>query len=246
MKPTNDDFPLTLAEEEAIEALGGFDHVAARADSILQGEGFQRGFFTRSESRRIRAGRNRRKGRITFRFDASKSLRANVEDLLAQAAEFQAACGTDYVGGMLRHLVNATIDLELGQSTLIHQSFSVARHSTASAGTFQIESIAIHVTTQPTEALARKCGENLKVGLPPVIITLSDAVGPAQYLLKSAGILDRVDVLDAGQFLTANAYRRSLFKAAEFGVALTTLLQRYNAIVKQCEPSRSLLVDVIS
>jgi hypothetical protein len=182
-----------------------------------------------------------------FNFDTGKSLRANIQDLLAQAAELQAAGGgTNYVGAMLQHLVGAKLDLVLGQGKLTHHGFSVADHSTARSSDYQVETVAIHVTTHPSEALARKCAENLKAGLKPVIITLGDAVEPAQYLLNTAGIPDRVDVLDAGQFLTANVYERSFFKAAECRVTLTALLQRYNAIVAQCETDPSLLVKVTS
>ncbi|HSA02655.1 MAG TPA: hypothetical protein P5055_18135, partial [Candidatus Paceibacterota bacterium] len=48
-------------------------------------------------------------------------------------------------------------------------------------------------------------------------------------------LADRVDVLDVGQFLTANVYEHSLFKAAACKVTLSKLLERYNAIVETCE-----------
>ena len=102
----------------------------------------------------------------------------------------------------------------------------------------------IHVTTHPSEALVRKCGDNLKAGLKPLIITLAEAVKPAQYLLKAVNIADRVDVLDTAQFLMANVYERSFFKTAECKVTFTALLTRYNAIVTQCETDPSLWVRI--
>jgi hypothetical protein len=180
-----------------------------------------------------------------FHFDPGKSLRANINDLLDQAAELQATGGgTNYVGAMLQHLVGAKLDIVLGQGKLHHHGFSVADQSTNRKADYQVEAIAIHVTTQPTEALVRKCGANIKAGLKPLIITLGEAVRPADFILKTFQLNDRVDVLDAAQFLTANVYERSLFKAAECKVTLSALLVRYNAIVDECETDPSLRIKL--
>jgi len=180
-----------------------------------------------------------------FHFDTGKSLRANINDLLDQASELQAtAGGTNYVGAMLQHLVGAKLDIVLGQGKLVHHGFSVADHSTDRKGDFQVEGVTIHVTTHPTEALVRKCGDNINAGLKPIIITLAEAVRPADYTLKTFELNDRVDVLDAAQFLTANVYERSLFKTAECRVTLKKLLERYNAIVAECETDPSLIIRV--
>jgi hypothetical protein len=180
-----------------------------------------------------------------FHFDPGKSLRANIDDLLDQAGELQASGGgTNYVGAMLQHLVGAKLDIVLGSGRLQHHGFSVADQSTDRKADYQIEAIAIHVTTHPTEALVRKCGDNINAGLKPLIITLGEAVRPAEFILKTFELNDRVDVLDISQFLTANIYERSLFKADECKVTLAGLLARYNAIVDKCETDPSLRVKL--
>jgi hypothetical protein len=178
-----------------------------------------------------------------FSFDTGKSLRANIADLLYQAQEVQAhGGGTNYVGAMLQHLVGAKLDLVVGAGKLAHHGFSVADHSTERKGDFQVESVAIHVTTHPGEALIRKCGENLRDGLRPVIISLGENVTAASVLLNNADLGERVDVLDALQFLTANVFERSLFVAGACKVTLATILTRYNEIVALCETDPSLRV----
>jgi hypothetical protein len=180
-----------------------------------------------------------------FHFDSGKSLRANINDLLDQATELQATGGgTNYVGAMLQHLVGAKLDIVLGPEKIHHHGFSVADHSTDRKADYQVEAVAIHVTTHPTEALVRKCGENIKAGLKPLIITLGEAVRAADLILKTFNLSDRVDVLDAAQFLTANVYERSLFKAAQCKVTLAALLNRYNAIVEECETDPSLRIKL--
>lgn len=180
-----------------------------------------------------------------FNFDTGKSLRANIEDLLQQAREVQAnSGGTNYVGAMLQHLVGAKLDLVLGLGKLKHHGHSVADHPTDRKGDFQVEAVAIHVTTHPTEALVRKCADNLRAGLKPLIISFGDGVAGAMFLLKNSELADRVDVLDAGQFLTANVYERSLFNAAECRITLGKLLERYNEIVATCETDPTLRVRI--
>jgi len=180
-----------------------------------------------------------------FHFDTGKSLRANLEDLLTQAQELQAdAGGANYVGAMLQHLVGAKLDVVLGKGMIQHHGSSVADHSTERKADFQIEAVAIHVTTHPSEALVRKCAANLQAGLKPVIITVGDGVSGAAFLLKNSILADRVDVLDIGQFLTANIYERSFFKTADCKITLSRLLERYNEIVASCETEPSLRINL--
>ena len=238
-------YSLSAEEERAVGAIGGIDRAAALANQVLGKHGFHRGLFTKTELDRIRRGPRPKRLAIEFRFDSGKSLRANLNDLLDQARELQAAGGgTNYVGAMLQHLVGAKLDIVLGPGKIHHHGFSVADHSTDRKADYQVETVAIHVTTHPAEALARKCAENVKAGLKPIIITLRDAVRPAEFILGTFEVEDRVDVLDAAQFLTANIYERSLFRAADCKATLAALLDRYNAIVAECETDPSLSVKL--
>jgi hypothetical protein len=181
-----------------------------------------------------------------FHFDPGKSLGANIEELLDQALELQSnAGGTNYVAAMLQHLVGAKLDVVLGEGKIKHHGFSVADHSTERTGDFHVETVAIHVTTHPTEALIRKCEDNLRGGRKPVIVTFADGVDGAAFLLRNANLADRVDVLDAAQFLTANVLERSLFNVLDCKVTLTKLLERYNEIVASCETDPTLKVSFI-
>jgi hypothetical protein len=238
-------FPISVEEESTMDAIGGFDKVVEAAGKILREYGVKRDLFSSNEQQQVRRGRNYVKRQIEFHFDTGKSLRANIDDLLRQAEELQAdAGGTAYVGAMLQHLVGAKLDLVLGKGKMDHHGFSVADQSTARKADFQIESVAIHVTTNPSEALVRKCAANLQAGLKPLIVTLGEGVVGAAFLLKNCQLADRVDVLDANQFLTANIYEHSFFQASTCKVTLSNLLSRYNEIVAQCETEPMLQIDL--
>jgi hypothetical protein len=134
--------------------------------------------------------------------------------------------------------------LVLGTGKVKHHGFSVADQSTERGGDFQIDSITIHVTTHPTEALARKCGDNLNHGLKPIIITTTKGMVEAAVHLSDRHLTERVDVLDCSPFLTANLYEHSLFKVAGCKVTFTKLLERYNEIVDECETDPGLRVGL--
>lgn len=178
-----------------------------------------------------------------FHFAPGKSLRSNIDDLFMQAKAVQdIAGGTNYVGAMLQHLIGAKLDLVLGVGTVHHHGFSVADRPTSRPGDFQLDEVVLHVTTHPNEALIRKCAGNLGSGLKPVILTLGEGLNGAVFLLRAVHLEDRVDVLDAAPFLTANVYERSLFQPKACQVTLSNLLRRYNEIVDACETDPSLRI----
>ena len=75
------EFPLTEDEEEAFEALGGFEAYMEVVDRILREHGILRSLYSKAEREQIRRGR-RPKGIIEFRYDAEKSIMAHFADLL--------------------------------------------------------------------------------------------------------------------------------------------------------------------
>jgi len=217
-------------------ALGGIDRVAAITETVLKQHGINRPLLGKREVDDMRRLERLSANGIEFQFDTGKSVAANLADIFEQAAEIQKnSGGANFVGAMLLHLVGAKLDMVLGTGVAAHHGFSVADHSTERRGDFEVSGVAIHVTTHPSEALIRKAAKNLQAGLKPVIVTLADGVEGAAYLLKNTEWKDRIDVIDATQFLTANVYERSLFKADACKTTLATILTRYNEIVSQCE-----------
>jgi len=217
-------------------SLGGIDRVVADVESVLKEFGCSRSLLSESEVAHMRLIESLVTEGMSFNFDNEKSVAANLANIFAQAGEIQKnSGGANFVGAMLQHLVGAKLDIVLGEGIASHHGFSVADHSTDRAADFEVNGIAIHVTTHPSEALIRKAAKNIQAGLKPLIVTLAEGVDGAAYLLKSTEWKDRVDVIDATQFLTANVYERSFFQAGECKATLISILTRYNEIVVECE-----------
>lgn len=178
-----------------------------------------------------------------LRFEAGKSLRAVIRDLLLQARKRQdESTGTMFVGAMLQHLIGAKLELALPETTIQHNGFSVADVAGGRAGDFDIGNAAIHVTTAPGEAVIRKCGANLAAGRHPIIVTLYDMLPAAEVFATQAGIADKVDVLDAEQFIVANLHELGGFQSSKRRVTVEALVDKYNDIVESNETDPSLKI----
>ena len=180
---------------------------------------------------------------FVLRFDASKSLRAVIRNLLSQAEKRQAqANGSTIVGTMLQHLVGAKLNLLLDSSLQPHGA-NVADDVSGRQGDFIVEDVAIHVTTFPSEALIRKCRKNLDNAMKPVIITTNRGALIAEGLAEQADMADRIDVFEAEQFLAGNLYEIGKFAQAGRRATAEQLISKYNAIVDKCETDPSLRID---
>jgi len=181
---------------------------------------------------------------FVLNMDPNRSIRFVVQDLLRQAEQRQAeASGVMIVGAVLQHLVGAKLALLLGEQLPQHGA-SVADEPTGRTADFQLHDTAVHVTVAPTEALLKKCRSNLEHGLHVIIITVSERTSMAEGLAQQEGIGDRVDVLDAEQFIAANLHERGKFDRTGRTTSAVALVEKYNEIVETCETDPSLRIAI--
>ncbi len=181
---------------------------------------------------------------FALRFETGKSLRSVLRDLLAQARKRQdEGAGTMFVGAMLQHLIGAKLSLALPNAVIAHNGFSVADSPTGRSGDFEVGNASLHVTTTPGEAVVRKCVANLSAGRHPIIVTVHDMLPAADAFAAAQGIADRLDVLDAEQFLVANLHELGGFRSDQRRVTLETLVDKYNEIVSDHETDPSLRIS---
>lgn len=180
-----------------------------------------------------------------IKLDASKSLRAVVRDVIAQAQErHKTMPGVYYAGAVLQHLVGAKLDCALGKGKFEHNSFSTADSPGKRAGDFFLGDVAIHVTTSPGESVIERCRENLNDGIRPILVTLHKGLDVAEGLANNVGLSDRIDVFEIEQFLALNVYELGRFAAEGRKTAVTDIVARYNEIVEQFETDPSLKIEL--
>lgn len=182
---------------------------------------------------------------LKLKIDSSKSLRSIVADLMEIAFNRQHEMpGTMIAGAVMEHLVGAKLEISLKNVEISHKGFSVADSPGDRKGDFTIEDTVIHVTTAPSEALIRKCIDNLNENLRPVIITTQSAAGGGIAHAKNAGVEDRFDILEVDQFIATNIYEWSGFKQTERRVNFKELVVVFNRIVEETETDPSLLISI--
>ena len=180
-----------------------------------------------------------------IKLDASRSLRAVIRDVLAQAVEKQkASSGAHYAGAVLQHLVGAKLECALGKGSIEHHSFSTADAPGRRVGDFLLGDVAIHVTTSPGEGVIDKCRDNLNEGLKAVIVTLQKGTTVAETLAENKGIGERVDVFEIEQFIALNLYELGKFGAEGRQVAVGDLVKRYNEIVDEVETDPGIKIEL--
>ncbi|MBI3524769.1 MAG: DUF4928 family protein [Betaproteobacteria bacterium] len=178
-------------------------------------------------------------------YDQSKTLVTVLRNLLDQALDRQRKTpGKTYVGAVLQHLVGAKLELALPEITITHNGFAVADAVSSRSGDFAIDDAIIHYTTAPGEDLIKKCKANLQSGKRPIILTISKMIGAAEGIAETLGVDGRIEIMDALQFLTANLYEMSLFKAAQRKITVEKLIEKYNEIVLKHESDTSLRISI--
>lgn len=178
-------------------------------------------------------------------YDQGKTLNAVLSNLLEQARERQRKSpGKTYVGAVLQHLIGAKLELALPKVKISHNGFSVADSVSDRQGDFAIDEVIIHCTTAPTDALLRKCKSNIDSGRRPIVLTIGKMLSATEVMADDLGLSGRVEIMDAMQFLTANLYEMSLFKAAQRKITLEKLINKYNDLVSENESDASLRIAI--
>jgi hypothetical protein len=169
---------------------------------------------------------------FVLKLDAAWGVRASVRHLSAQAIDRQrGAGGTMFLGTMMQHLVGAKLDVLLGKGKVEHHSANQSDQKPGRHGDFDVEDVAIHVTSAPSEALVRKCAENLGKNKRPIIITTPRGLLTAEGLLANVDFGNRVDVIEFEQFIATNVFEIGRFSGAGRAVAFTQIVEAYNAII---------------
>ena len=182
---------------------------------------------------------------FTLKIDSSKSLQSVVNDLIDAAFERQReSSGKMVAGAVMQHLVGSKLQIVMPDEKIEHHGFSVADVPGGSKDDFLVGDTAIHVTTAPTEALIRKCCDNLNENLRPVIITTRSGVGGAEALAMNASVADCIDVFEVTQFLITNIHKWSRFELSQRPVSLRKLVEAYNRIVDRYETDPSLKISI--
>jgi hypothetical protein len=169
-----------------------------------------------------------------------------MRELLQQADELQNEedGGTMYVGSLLHYMIGAKLRLSCDPK-LVVRSASSSDTSSNTGGDYDIGDAVIHVTTQPGEPLFDKCSSNLASGLRPLVVTIPERLEVARQFAGLKEITERVEIVDAIQFMAMNLYEKAGFVAADEKPSLKDFITIYNEIVSEVDSDPSLRIKFV-
>lgn len=153
--------------------------------------------------------------------------------------------GNIFAEKVLRYLVSAKLSLIIPQESPPQKHGAhVLDVGSDHSGDFSYGDTEIHVTSDPGEALIRKCARNIDDGYNSIVITTSKRVSLAEGLADMAGFANRIEVWDIEQFLSMNLNERGVFCQTGRKNMAVRLVEAYNKIIDTCETDPSLKIQI--
>lgn len=141
-------------------------------------------------------------------------------------------------GAVAHHLVGAKLTLRLGMSEgLVPRSYTAADQQAEVPGDYWCANTAFHVTVAPTEALVRKCRNNIAKGWRVWIITTRERVEMTRGMVEVAGLSKQVQVSAISDFLGQNLEEIGSFSSQQIPHQAEDLVREYNHRIDRAENS---------
>lgn len=151
----------------------------------------------------------------------------------------------DRSGGKVeQHLVGAKLATR-------HPDVDVPNHpghagdvQTGRAGDFNIGTTCYHVTASPGGDVIRKCGENLREGLHPLLLVPREQVERARIIADDHGIGERLTIVAIEDFIALNIIEMSVGDQRQFIEKLRAIVESYNQRLEAVETDLSLKIEL--
>jgi len=139
-----------------------------------------------------------------FNWNPQHSLRANLQYQLGQVEQ----------GPFLRDLVQAMLILKFPEMpVVIRENLPVyADLQVIFDGCLEVGDVVIHVVPRIGEAVVRHCAEDLANGRRPLVLAVGEGVPAFRTLMGYAGLEERVEVMDAQDFLVTGVLSLAGFR----------------------------------
>lgn len=148
-------------------------------------------------------------------------------------------------GRVEQHLIGAKLKTRLPNHDVTGHAAFAGDVQTARSGDFVIGNIVYHVTAAPAIAVIRKCVDNLRQNLAPVLVVPRDKVDIARGLAQSEeGAERRISVLSIEDFVASNIIELASEYGATFGDVLQSILDIYNELIESSETDGSLRIEL--
>jgi hypothetical protein len=175
--------------------------------------------------------------RLPFDFDSQHSPTEWIRVILELAQNRSS-------GIVEQHLVGAKLQRRHPTMPISNFPSHAADVQTGREGDFVIGRTVYHVTAAPNPNLVKKCGENIRNGLYPIILVPSQHVLRVRSFAAYENIEQRLSVLAIEDFVALNLVELANETNTSFIAMLRSILELYNQRVEAVETDMSLQFDL--
>lgn len=132
-----------------------------------------------------------------------------------------------------------------------YRGFDVPNHPAHAAdkqtermGDFTIANLVYHVTAAPSRNVLKKCTDNLKIGLHPVLLTPREQENKARVLAQDEGIYQQMTILSIEDYIAMNIIELATVEKKDLFSVLKEIIEIYNARLSAVETDLSLQIEI--
>lgn len=148
-------------------------------------------------------------------------------------------------GGIVeQHLVGAKLEKRFQNIEIPNHPAHAGDRQTARAGDFTISKLVYHVTATPSRNVIQRCGENIRIGLFPILLVPTEQEYKATALAQDEGIDRELTIISIEDFVALNIIELATEENKEFFGVLQDIVNIYNRRLAEVETDLSLQIEV--
>jgi hypothetical protein len=148
-------------------------------------------------------------------------------------------------GGIVeQQLVGAKLARRFQSIDIPNHPAHAADRQTERMGDFAISNLVYHVTAAPSRNVLKKCADNLKAGLHPVLLIPREQENKVRVLAQDEGIDQQLTIISIESFIALNIIEVATDENKDFFSVLKEIVEIYNNRLSAVETDLSLQIEV--
>ncbi len=148
-------------------------------------------------------------------------------------------------GGVVeQHLVGAKLERRFKGMDVPNHPAHAGDKQTDRGGDFSISKLVYHVTSSPSRDVLRKCVNNVRVGLHPILLVPREQENKARILAQDEGADKEMTIVSIEDFIALNIIELATEENKDFFSVLNEIVEIYNRRLSEVETDLSLRIEV--
>ncbi len=143
-----------------------------------------------------------------------------------------------------QHLIGAKLKRRFKDISIPNHPVHAGDRQTTRTGDFEIAKLVYHVTATPSRDVIKKCAENIRRGLHPVLLVPSEQENKARILSQDEGVDKELSLISIEDFIALNIIELATDENKDFFGVLKEIVEIYNKRLAEVETDLSLQIQV--